>query len=77
MNHTKISFQVTIDVNNEQTLQQIIEDYNDNHQTNFCIINQYVHSDGLCFCAIEIDKNNEPHIFELGYRLAKAQYQTF
>lgn len=74
MNNSKISFRV--DVAYEETLQQVIDNYNHSYQTDFCIADVYIHTDGWCFCAIEVSKDNEQHIFDLGYQLAIAEQQS-
>lgn len=73
MDTSKISFRINVDVKYEQLLYQVIDDYNNVYQTDFYITDVYVHTDGLCFCAIEVSEGNEQHIFELGYRLARAE----
>lgn len=76
MNNQKISFNIDIDAKSEYFLQQVIDKYNNSYQTDFCIVDIYIHTDGWCFCTIEVSKDNEQHIFDLGYQLAIAEQKS-
>lgn len=75
MDNQKIVFNIEIDAKSEYFLQQVIDNYNDSYQTDFRITNLYIHTDGWCFCKLEVSPHNETHIFHLGYELAKMEFK--